>query len=108
MIGRDVLAGLDRGDGAERAVIAGRDEVAIERRIAQHQADHDIVGRARLPEQVEQREGVFLGGDDRLFAEDLQAEFETLADMGEMHVIGRTDQQQVEVSEPLCISAIVA
>lgn len=92
-----MLAGFDRGDLAQRTRAIALHQVAIERRIAQHQPDHHVVGAAALLQQLEQRVGVGLGGHHRLFGEHLEPGLEPDTDVIEMHVVGRTDHQQVEL-----------
>ncbi len=89
-----MLGGLDRGDLAQRAVGQRGNQVPVQGRIAQHEADHHAVGAAMARKQVEQLEGLGLRGDDRLFAEDAHAQFQPRPDVLQVQMVGRADQQQ--------------
>ena len=90
-----MLAGFDRNDVAEEPVGLHLAQVDIERGVAQHEADHDVVGTI-LMDELSQRHGLGDRRHHRLFGEDLAAGFEPGANVAEMHVIGRPDHQQVE------------
>ena len=91
-----MLGRLDRDDVADLALGLGATEIHVERRVAQDEPDHQIVG-AVLRDERRQLHCLFDRGDHRLFREDLHAAVEAGADVLEMQVIRRADHQQVEL-----------
>ena len=71
-------------------------EIAVERRIAQHQPDHQPLV-AELRHQARKLEALLDRRDDGFFTENLQAGLKAQPDVVEMHVVRRTDHQQVEL-----------
>ena len=96
MIGRDVLVGLHRDDVAQQALLHARAQIAHVARVAQHQADLDL-RRAVLGEQLGQLEGLLGRDHDRLLDEHAHARFQAGADVLEMQMVRRGDEQELRL-----------
>ncbi len=86
VIGRDMLAGFDGDDIAENVLGLRLAEVLVERRIAQHETDHDAIG-AVFAEEFGERHRVLDRGHHRLLSEYLEAAREAGANVFEMKVV---------------------
>ena len=90
-----MLGSLDGNDIAKLTFSLCGAQIAVKRRISQNET-HQQPLVTMLVEEPGKFEAFLDADDDRLFGEDGATRLKTNADMVEMHVVRRTDHQEIE------------
>ncbi|MNE78064.1 hypothetical protein D3C80_1744320 [compost metagenome] len=91
-----MLCGFNRNDIAEQTVTLGLHQIAIHRRVAQHQTNQQTVLTV-FRKKLSQRVSLLNRGNNRLFGENGKTRFKPHTNMIEMHVVWRADHQKIEL-----------